>query len=109
MDEALQILLGLQTASRLYRQRANGEPSLGGGPEDDPDGDGVSDEAQSAVSVLLAGYLSMLGTPVVKPPLSTPFVGYWQEGFENFKTIGCADCHVPEHRLGHTSESSCRT
>ncbi len=102
VDEALEVHHGLQTASRL-RDSASAD----GPAEDaaDPDGDGVvaallwqdgepGAEASAAQSVLLAGYLSLLGVPEIHPPRRADLLVTWTRGRQLLDDTGCTLCHV---------------
>lgn len=56
----------------------------------DPDGDGVSDE----ISVGDLSTLSIFNTNLERPRIAGGDADS-AEGFQTFKLIGCADCHVP--------------
>ena len=104
VDEALQVHLGIQTASRL--STFAGQPArIGSGTALDPDNDGhvapvlVQDgepgaEASASQSLLLAAYLSMLGVPEIHPPRSPDLLTRWARGRELFESTGCTLCHV---------------
>ena len=97
VDEALQVHHGVQTASSLVR--------AGTVDVDDPDEDGVvapslwrdgtaGAEASAAQSVLLAGYLALLGTPEVHPPAAPDLLLRWSHGRTLLDAVGCTLCHV---------------
>jgi len=98
-DEALQAHFGLQSTSREASHIDEADAYLGNGPVGDRDADGVVDEISDAQSMVLAGYMGMLGTPVVRKPTEPGLVELWRDGAELFGEIGCAECHIPEHRL----------
>ncbi len=99
VDEALQQNHGLQTASRIAEHRDQPLVYLGPGGPFDPDADGVQAEATAAQAVLLASYLSMLGTPAITPPDDPALALTAARGRARFADIGCADCHVPALRV----------
>ena len=101
-DEALQLHHGLQSVSRVetYSDDVDlSEEYLGTGPSFDPDGDGIVNEVSEAQAVLLAGYMSMLPIPEVRPPSNPELALRWASGRQLFETIGCSDCHRVELRF----------
>ncbi len=99
VDEALFVHHGVQTASQLSRQ---GQTVV-----DDPDRDGVvaaqlwrdstaGAEASAAQSVLLAGYLALLGVPEIHPPESPELLVRWSYGRSLLDETGCTLCHVEQ-------------
>jgi mono/diheme cytochrome c family protein len=101
-DEAIQIHHGLQSDARIDRFADEPGTWLGPGDVFDPDADGVQAEATSGQAVLLAGYLSMLPTPQLRPPADPNMALAWARGRRVFETVGCARCHVPSLRLFRT-------
>ncbi|MCA9546700.1 MAG: hypothetical protein KC613_19980, partial [Myxococcales bacterium] len=101
-DEALQVHLGVQTDSRVADFAHDPQTWLGDGPAWDPDGDGVSFEANAGQAMLLGAYMSQLGTPRFEPA-EDPRLGLLQaRGRALFEAVGCAACHVPELRVTDT-------
>lgn len=101
-DEAIQVHHGLQSDARTERFADDPLTWLGPGDVFDRDGDGVQSEATSGQAVLLAGYLSMLGTPQLRPPDNPRMALAWARGRQIFETVGCANCHVPSLRVFNT-------
>ncbi|MFN3197073.1 MAG: di-heme oxidoredictase family protein [Bradymonadia bacterium] len=99
-DEAFQIHHGLQTESRIERHREEAEVHLGDGEiQFDPDGDGVSWEGSEAQAVLMATYMSLLGTPIIRPPQNPELLLIWAEGRALFEDVGCESCHRADLRI----------
>jgi len=99
-DEALQIHHGLQSMTRIkgYSTPEARARYLGSGSTYDPDQDGRAQELGDGQSLTLAIYLSLLGTPQIKPPSSPHLSMAWARGRQRFEEIGCADCHRPMTR-----------
>ena len=101
-DEALQVHHGLISDSRVESfsdTEARFSEYLGDGPVWDPDEDSVSYEASEAQAVLMAGYMSLLGAPVIQPPRSPALTLIWAEGKQIFESVGCSGCHVTTMRM----------
>lgn len=113
VQSSLQLHFGLQAESAVADP---GALDLGGGGGDDPDGDGVTREITDGQLTALVAFLATLDAPRILvpdeggrrgPPLSgeleivdsPEFVMRWLEGAEHFGDLGCADCHVPFHRV----------
>lgn len=94
-DEALAIHHGLQSDARIEARQHDPATWLGQGDRYDPDADGVEAEIDSAQAVLLAAYLSMLGTPRIRPPDDPALALVAARGRALFDQIGCAGCHHP--------------
>jgi hypothetical protein len=107
--EALQIHMGIQSDRLL----ASGSRELIGDGDDprDPDRDGVRDELGRGPFAAMMAHLALLELPVVEPliqnrqlpaaaetllpPTTTSFADDFQVGRQQFRTLGCATCHVP--------------
>ncbi|MEZ4470317.1 MAG: di-heme oxidoredictase family protein [bacterium] len=101
-DEALQIHFGLQSAARAARYADRAAEFLGTGPAFDEDADGVQSELTGAQAVLLATYLAVLPTPVLRPPTDPRLALASARGRAVFTAVGCAACHVPALRVRQT-------
>ena len=100
-DEALQVHHGLQSVTRTqaYSTPETRAHYLGPGSTHDPDQDGKAQELGDGQGLTLAIYLSLLGTPQIKPPTSSHLSMAWARGQQRFEEIGCADCHRPMTRV----------
>lgn len=98
-DEALAVHHGLQSDARIDDHQHAPAIYLGDGDRFDPDADGVQSEVDSAQAVLLAAYLSMLGTPRIRPPDDPALALIAARGRTLFATTGCAECHRPTLHL----------
>lgn len=107
-EEAFQVHHGLQSQALVDRRKRSGtDPrdaspatrellrTLGDGPADDPDRDGVGRELQGANLTAIAVYLALLPMPVMIPPRAPDLLAAWREGGALFSNIGCAGCHKP--------------
>lgn len=94
-DEALALHHGLQSDARIDDHQHAPAIYLGDGDRFDPDADGVQSEVDSAQAVLLAAYLSMLGTPRIRPPDDPALALVAARGRALFEATGCAECHRP--------------
>src|SRR5439155_318020 len=108
-SEALQQHMGIQSERLL----ATGSRELIGDGNDpaDPDGDGVRGELGRGPFAAMMAHLALLELPIVEPliqnrqlppaaqkllpPTTTSFADDFQRGREQFRTLGCAGCHVP--------------
>jgi hypothetical protein len=108
-SEALQVHMGIQS-DRLV---ATGSRELIGDGDDpaDPDRDGVRGELGRGPFTAMMAHLALLEVPIVEPliqdrqlppaahallpPTTTSFADDFQRGREEFRTLGCAVCHVP--------------
>jgi hypothetical protein len=87
-----------------------GAPSpltIGDGPADDPDRDGVVDELTAGQLTSLAAHVALLELPVGGPherpvdrddptgPVEPYLVDEWARGRAVLDALGCATCHVP--------------
>ena len=95
VDEALQVHHGHQTTSRISEFESEADTYLGPGPPNDPDDDGVIEEAFDGQAVLLGSYLSLLGTPRFTVPDDSHLALTAARGARLFEEVGCADCHTP--------------
>ena len=107
---SLQQNLGIQ-ADELVRRSARGG-ALGNGPAEDPDADGVKHEATEGMVSAMTAFIASLTLPMEDLLLDGTFTMALGKGMQQFASLGCADCHVPELplngtvvRLGPTSES----
>lgn len=99
-DEAFQLHHGMQSQARIEAYADDRETFLGAGDDPfDPDGDGVQSEMSHAQAVLMAAYLSMLGTPTIQAPSDPQMAFVWGRGRRVFEEVGCASCHIPSLRL----------
>ncbi len=85
--------------------------SLGDGPIEDPDGDGIADELTAGQVTAIGVYVAALETPVMRPherpvDLAVPqgatepfLVDEWVRGRDLFEQVGCASCHRPSLTL----------
>jgi len=81
--------------------------TLGAGPPEDRDDDGVADELTTGQVTALSVYVAALETPVMRPherpvdltapqgPTEPFLTDEWIRGRELFEQIGCASCHRP--------------
>ena len=93
-DEALQLHLGLQSQGRVEAYADQATTYLGRGESVyDYDQDGVQSELTEAQAVLQAAYLSMLGTPVIRPPEDPTLALIWARGHRLMDEVGCLECH----------------
>lgn len=100
VDEALQLHHGLQSEARVDMFDAQASTYLGGGSSRfDRDDDGVQSEVSYGQGVLGASYLSMLGTPTIRPPANTGLALDWARGSRVFESVGCGVCHVAQLRF----------
>jgi Di-haem oxidoreductase, putative peroxidase len=108
-SEALQIHIGIQSDRLL----ATGARELLGDGDDpsDPDHDGVRNELGRGPFAAMMTHLALLEMPVVEPliqdrqlpaaahallpPTTTSFADDFRRGREEFRSLGCAGCHVP--------------
>ncbi len=106
-DEAFQLHHGMQSASRIEVYGDQPLTHLGDGPSYDPDNDGVENESSAGQAVLMASYLSMLGTPTIRPPEDPELVLAWARGRRLFEAVGCNECHRSSLRFhGYDAEIS---
>jgi cytochrome c peroxidase len=94
-DDALQQHFGIQSERRLARYGLQAATHLGDGPHWDPDADGRSQEVPAEHAVLIASYLAMLPTPVIRVPEDPRLQQAWAAGQGLFDSVGCASCHRP--------------
>jgi mono/diheme cytochrome c family protein len=109
---SLHFHFNLQPEELVEGTLALDELDLGGGPEEDPDNDGVLREFTEGQLTALIAFLATLDTPVVQVPTEGGFVPgtftsdleivnaqeftiRWLKGAEVFQDTGCADCHKP--------------
>ncbi len=109
LGHSLQLHCGLQ-AEEIVAQP--GELSLGDGPADDPDGDGVEREITEGQLTALVTFIATLDHPTLMVPneglyqdpetLDPPvlveapeFTVRWLDGAARFSALGCDTCHVP--------------
>jgi len=108
-SEALQVHMGIQ--SDVLLANASHEVIGDGSDPTDPDGDGVRHELGRGPFAAMMAHLALLEMPVVEPliqnrqlppaaqvlpaPTTTSFADDFQRGREQFRTLGCASCHVP--------------
>lgn len=97
--EELQQHLGIQADELVHKQDPNRQAFLGDGPFDDPDADGVKDEATEGMVTALSTYIAALPPPMEEVPEVATFSLRAARGFEVFEKIGCASCHVPTMKL----------
>ena len=97
---SLQQNLGLQAEELVQRVGKSG--SLGNGPPDDPDSDGVTREATTGMVTAITAYLAALAPPIEDQTLDASFTLMLGEGVRAFEGLGCASCHVPELPLDST-------
>src|SRR5437870_755115 len=108
-SEALRQHMGIKGERLLAR----GSRELIGDGNDpaDPDGDGVRGELGRGPFAAMMAHLALLELPIVEPliqnrqlppaaqkllpPTTTSFADDFQRGREQFRTLGCAGCHVP--------------
>jgi hypothetical protein len=99
-DEALQLHHGLQSEARVEMYEGASATYLGPGPDPyDYDNDGVQSEVSAGQSVLAASYLSMLGTPEIRPPKNAELALAWARGKRSFGEVQCNECHKDELRF----------
>ncbi|HEY3186994.1 MAG TPA: di-heme oxidoredictase family protein, partial [Solirubrobacteraceae bacterium] len=107
--EALQVHMGIQ--SDVLLASASHEVVGDGNDPTDPDGDGVRGELGRGPFAAVMAHLALLEMPIVEPliqnrqlppaakaraaPTTTSFADDFQRGREQFRTLGCASCHVP--------------
>src|SRR5262249_18724086 len=77
-------------------------PLLGDGPREDPDADGVVNEASDGMVSAITYYLASLAPPIEAMPEDPSFILRASRGAEVFRELGCAGCHVPELPLRGT-------
>jgi hypothetical protein len=99
VDEAIQAHHGLQSTSRAQTFADDPQTWLGPGEPGDYDDDGYFDEASSNQAMLLAAYMSMLGTPAMRAPTDPAMALRWSRGWRRFQDIGCHDCHRADLRF----------
>ena len=87
---------------------------LGGGPPEDPDGDGIANELTSGQATALAVYVASLELPINAPfespddlahpagPTQPYLVDEWARGRVILEQIGCTGCHTPSLPLART-------
>jgi len=108
-SEALQVHIGIQ--SDVLLASASREVVGDGNDRTDPDSDGVRHELGRGPFAAMMAHLALLEMPVVEPliqnrqlpspapplpgPTTTSFADDFQRGREQFRTLGCASCHVP--------------
>jgi hypothetical protein len=108
-SEALQVHIGIQ--SDVLLASASRDVVGDGSDPTDPDGDGVRHELGRGPFAAMMAHLALLEMPVVEPliqnrqlpspapplpgPTTTSFADDFQRGREQFRTLGCAACHVP--------------
>ncbi len=96
-DEAFQLHHGMQSMSRTEVFDDRADEYLGDGSNYfDRDDDGIQSESTPGQAVLMASYLSMLGTPSNRPPEDPELVLVWAQGRRLFTEIGCEGCHRSE-------------
>ena len=103
---------GVQADALIAARNRVASPTLGDGPVEDPDGDGVERELSDALLLSVITYLAGLPLPEVRPPAPTfeidsaaeplpaptsrRFATLWAEGQQQFQQLGCASCHRPQ-------------
>lgn len=96
---SLQQNLGIQAEELVRRTGKSG--ALGSGPPGDPDADGVVREATEGMVTAITAYLAAL-TPSSEELLIAPnFALKLGRGEHLFRSLGCAECHVPELPLNN--------
>jgi len=109
VSEALQVHMGIQ--SDVLLASASRDVVGDGSDPTDPDGDGVRHELGRGPFAAMMAHLALLEMPIVEPliqnrqlpspappllgPTTTSFADDFQRGREQFRTLGCASCHVP--------------
>ncbi len=101
VDEALQVHHGLQSEGRvdLYDDGLAEEYLGSGQSRFDRDDDGVESEVSYGQAVLGASYLSMLGTPTIRPPADAELALAWARGSRVFDDVQCGTCHTRVLRI----------
>ena len=108
-SDALQVHMGIQ--SDVLLASASRDVVGDGNDPADPDGDGVRGELGRGPFAAMMAHLALLEMPIVEPliqnrqlpaaakplpaPTTTSFADDFQRGREQFRTLGCAGCHVP--------------
>lgn len=96
---SLQQNLGIQAEELVRRLGPTGE--LGSGPASDPDADGVVREATEGMVTALTTYLAALTPSTEELLISSNFSLKLGRGEALFRSLGCAECHVPELPLNN--------
>lgn len=76
---------------------------VGGGPPEDPDGDGVEDELTDAQVAVMTMFVAMQDAPIDAPPVEADLVLLYSRGRHDFSVLGCADCHTPSLPIEDTT------
>ena len=109
LGHSLQLHFGLQAVEVVAQPR---ELTLGDGPPDDPDRDGIRNEMTEGQLTALVAFVATLDLPGIQVPgeglyqdpdfenppelVDAPaFTTRWLEGAARFTTLGCDTCHVP--------------
>lgn len=75
---------------------------VGDGPDNDPDRDGIEDELSDAQVALMTMFAAMQDVPVDRPPSESDLLLQYSRGRQDFRALGCAECHVPSLAIEDT-------
>jgi hypothetical protein len=99
VEDELAIHHGMQT-DRLVK--TGDEARIGSFGPLDPDGDGVRNEITNAQLGVLTLFVAMQEVPQTELPARSDFMALWPVGEARFRSLGCAQCHVPSLPLDDT-------